>query len=255
MSKQQERGGNQAPYRVYSLIEFQRLATMGIWPGANVEGIGYVHQGRPMPKYISVYKSKWTKGIQPKRTTLLDRVNSGILYGGIAAGISEHGKFGSIALRYRGVFNPVYYRYSPKMGRGWSGGSAAAIETTQVSGGSGLGNITGRYIGWAGIGISGYTAVEALHVGDEQAFKKAFYDSVMGGVGLYGGPVGFVISTVYFLIDPLDPNKGINEAHNEELTPIDNTNVNKKIMTLDEQAAMRVRQLNRIEKPTIKRKF
>ncbi|AMP97416.1 MULTISPECIES: hypothetical protein [Pedobacter] len=254
MGKQQEHGVNQAPYRVYSLIEFQRLGRLGIWPGANVEGIGYVHQGRPIPKYISVYASKWTKGTQPKRTSLLDKVNSGVLYGGIAAGISEHGKFGSIALRYKGGFNPVYYRYSPKLGAGYRGGSRAAIETFQISGNGGVGHVVGNTIAVAGMGISFYVGVDSYMKDDNAGVRKAIVDIIMTRVGMMS-PIGFVISSVYFLIDPLDPNSRNSETRNQEITPIDNLSVDKKIMTPDEQAAMKMRQLNKIERPIIKRKF
>lgn len=254
MSKQQEKPINRAPYRVYSLIEFQRLATLGIWPGANIEGIGYVHQGRPIPKYIAVYNSKWIKGRQIKRTTLLDKINSGILYGGITAGIAEHGKFGSMALRYKGVFNPVYYKYSAKIRGGYRGGSRAAIETFQISGKTGIGHVAGNTIAIVGVGTCVYVGVDAIIKKDYNGAKKAGVDLIMTGVGTMG-PIGFVISTVYFLIDPLDPNDHASETHNQEITPIDKVGVDKKIMTLDEQAAMKIRQLNRIERPTIKRQF
>jgi len=227
MSKQQEKPINRAPYRVYSLIEFQRLATLGIWPGANVEGVGYVHQGRPIPKYISVYNSKWTKGSQAKRTTLLDKINSGVLYGGIAAGTVEHSKMGSLSLYYKGRFNPAYYEYNAKLGRGWGGGSSAMIETTQISG-NGVGRMVGNGLLVVGIGCNFWVAGDALINNDpnkKSIVLKAGIDSGMGVVGTLG-PIGFVISTVYFLIDPLS-DKPSSEIHNNEITPIDELRVKK----------------------------
>lgn len=53
MGKQQEQQKERAPYATYTIDEFERLAVMGIWPGANVVGIGYVHQGETIPSSAS----------------------------------------------------------------------------------------------------------------------------------------------------------------------------------------------------------
>ncbi|RAJ31145.1 hypothetical protein [Pedobacter cryoconitis] len=54
MGKQKVKQENIAPYKIYSLAEFRRMALMGIWPGANVEGLGFVEKARPVPSYIAV---------------------------------------------------------------------------------------------------------------------------------------------------------------------------------------------------------
>jgi len=45
-------------------------------------------------------------------------------------------------------------------------------------------------------------------------------------VGMMGLP-GFIIGTVYFLIDPFNPDKPFSEMKNEEISPIDNLKVSR----------------------------
>lgn len=125
-----------------------------------------------------------------------------------------------------------------------------AMTTKELRAG---GKFWGNIDGVASIGISGYSGYLALKAKNSSAFKKSGIDVAMSAVGFLGTP-GFIISSLYFIIDPFgEPSSS--ETKLGEHTPIDNLKINKKIMTLEEQEQMRIRQLNKIERPVIKRKF
>lgn len=92
MSKQKIKQENTAPYKTYSLTEFTRMAIKGIWPGANVEGLGFVEKSRPVPAYIAVTLGndptwiKYQKKVASKREHI-DK--SGLYLSGGAYGLSQ----------------------------------------------------------------------------------------------------------------------------------------------------------------------
>jgi hypothetical protein len=167
----------------------------------------------------------------------------------------ERTKFGSVSFFKGGQINPAYYKYLERTGKGWTGGTLAKIEPWQLSapelraGGKFLGNLAS----YVGIGLSGYAGYQAIKAKNASALNKSGIDVAMGIVGFFGTP-GFVISTLYFMIDPLG-GPSSSEIKRNEHTPIDNLKIDKKIMTLEEQKQMRIRQLNKIERPIIKPKF
>ena len=119
MGKQQEK--DKAPYITYSVDEFERLAIMGIWPGANVVGIGYVHQGRSIPRYLQVYLSS------RRETQFFKKAENILGYTGIATGLVERTKFGSVSFFKGGQISPAYYKYLERTGKGWTGGTIAEV--------------------------------------------------------------------------------------------------------------------------------
>lgn len=247
MGKQQP--NFEAPYKTYTIEEFQRLARLGVWSGGNVIEIGFVYRGRSIPKYIQVFISS------RRENQFFKKVGDAALYTGIVAGFTERSTIGSLRLLKGGQINPAYYKYLERTGKGWTGGSPAQIETIQLS--SKELRYAGKFVGniatYAGLAISGYTGYQALRAKDYRAFNKSGLDMTFGVIGFFGTP-GFIVSSLYFLIDPLGDHSSSEIKLNEQ-NPIDNLKVNKKIMTLQEQEQMRIRQLNKIEQPIIKRGF
>ena len=247
MAEQSQNPNSDGPYKTYSLEEFYKLAKMGIWSGGNIQGIGFVRAGRAIPKYIQVYLSS------RRDNKFVAKAGELGLYTGIVGGIVQNTKAGSVRMLKSGKFSPAYYKYLERSGKGWTGGSRAAIETFQMSskGLRAAGEIFGGAAGAAGIGLSLYSGYKAIKNKDMIAFEKSGIDTVMGAVGFMCVP-GFIISTLYFVIDPFGE-KASTETENNAQAPIDNLRVNRKIMTLQEQ--MRIRQLNKIERVVIKRGF
>lgn len=81
---------------------------MGIWPGANVVGIGYVHQGRSIPRYLQVYL------LSRRETEFLKKTGDVAGYTGITAGLLERTEFGSVRFFKGEQISPAYYKYLEK---------------------------------------------------------------------------------------------------------------------------------------------
>lgn len=64
--------------------------------------------------------------------------------------------------------------------------------------------LAGKVLSIAGLTISGYQGISAYLSEDkdrERKMAKAGLDTAIGLVGLFGGPIGFAVSTVYFVVD------------------------------------------------------
>ena len=108
---------------------------------------------------------------------------------GVTTGIVEHsGIQGSFRLKTESAqFSPKYYS------SGWKGGSAGNIKTYKVTT---VAKSTGRWCFYIGIALD----FGKLMTG-EQSLKKATVNTLLGAVGVWGGPVGLLISGLYFGLD------------------------------------------------------
>lgn len=220
------------PYRTYTLQEFFFMAKRGIWPGANVQGFGFVGQGEEIPPAV---RNVLDYG---NEVDLLGVANEATGDLSLISGVLEHGNYGAIRLSKAGLFSPQYYPYKTSVKGGWRGGGPMRIQTKQVSGARGVAAYTGKGLFWVSTTLNIFIAGEAISYGKSDSYDvamKSGFDILFGAIGTWGGSPGFVIAGLYFVISSSSRGTGFHRSEGDRgfYNVQDNTRVHNATMERD----------------------
>ncbi|WP_159479090.1 hypothetical protein [Chryseobacterium sp. 18068] len=119
---------------------------------------------------------------------------------GAALTEASRGSFRLTNGAYNGsIFSPKYYQSA------WTGGSRARITTYNISK---IGSIAGKASFGAGVimdGIGVYNYKNNPNSPNTVHPAKAGLNTTIGAIGVWGGPPGAILSTVYFGVDGFYP--------------------------------------------------